>query len=131
MREFLRTLGLALLVVTGVAFAADAQQRFPTPRITLDQWNEYLKETLAIPGIDRKESTRQITLTDSRTMTIYAFTQPGNPAHPGVVVRVLVSGPDGYSVRRIGHYVGDASIFEKWWHEFDALDDRIRREMSR
>lgn len=130
MLAFSRTWCSALLLVASTAMPAEPQPRFPTPRITADQWKEYLAEIVAVPGIERTQSARQLTLTDPRTMTIYAFTQPANPAHPGVIVRTLVSGPDGYSVRRIGYYVGDEITFEKWWHEFDALDARLRRELN-
>lgn len=130
MHTFLRATFLALILATGLAHSAEPQPRFPTSKITVEQWRQYLSEVLAIPGIERRDSARQITLTDSKTMTIYAFTQEANPAHPGVVVRALVIGPNGADVRRIGYYAGDQAAFSSWWLEFDALDARIRAEMN-
>jgi hypothetical protein len=126
----LRTMCLLLLLTTGAALPAEPQPRFPSSRITTEQWSGYLAEILAMPGIERKDSARQITLTDARTNTIYAFTQEANPAHPGVVVRALVFGPAGAEVRRVGYYAGDLTAFQNWWRSFDALDDRIRREVG-
>jgi hypothetical protein len=128
---------LRILAVMALSFhatpvwVAEPAPRFPTSKITTEQWRQYLSEISATPGIERRESSRQITLTDARTMTIYAFTQEANPAHPGVVVRALVTGPAGTDVRRIGYFAGDQATFAKWWTEFDALDAQIRRDMAR
>lgn len=82
MRTFPGIMFLAVLLAAGPAHAAEPQPRFATPQITAEQWRQYLTEVQAIPGIERRDSARQITLTDARTMTIYAFTQEANPAHP-------------------------------------------------
>ena len=131
MNTLLRTTCVALLLMAGAAIPAEPQPRFPTSKITAEQWKQYLAEVLAMPGIERKDSARQITLTDARTSTIYAFTQDANPAHPGVVVRTLVVGPTGADIKRVGYFAGDPAIFEKWWHEFDALDARVRSEAAK
>lgn len=131
MHAFLGATCLALLLVSGNAVPAEPAPRFPTSKITAEQWKEYLSEIAKMPGIERRESSRQITLTDARTLTIYAFTQEANPAHPGVVVRVLVTGPGGTEVRRTGYFAGDQAAFSRWWTEFDALDAQIRREAAR
>jgi hypothetical protein len=122
---------MALSFHTAPAWVAEPAPRFPTSKITTEQWKQYLSEISSMPGIERRESSRQITLTDARTMTIYAFTQEANAAHPGVVVRALVTGPAGTDVRRIGYFAGDQAAFAKWWTEFDALDAQIRRDMAR
>jgi hypothetical protein len=122
---------MALSFHAAPAWVAEPAPRFPTSKITVEQWKEYLSEIAKMPGIERRESARQITLTNAKTMTIYAFTQEANPAHPGVVVRVLVVGPAGADVRRIGYFAGDQAAFTKWWTEFDALDAQIRRDMAR
>lgn len=124
-----RTMGaMVLLVAAVVAAAAELPPRFPESRISAVQWQQYLTEVLAIPGIERRDSERQITLTDAKSMTIYAFTQQANPAHPGVVVRVLVVGPAGSDIKRTGYFAGDPAAFERWWRSFDALDARVRDE---
>ncbi len=130
MHALLRNTCMALLLVAGGAIPAESTPRFPTSRITHEQWREYLAEIVAMPGIERRDSNRQITLTDAKAMTIYAFTQEANPAHPGVVVRVLHIGPAGTDVQRIGFFAGDQAAFTKWWSEFDALDARLRREAA-
>ncbi|MEJ0099147.1 MAG: hypothetical protein WDO12_05130 [Pseudomonadota bacterium] len=113
------------LATLGSAAAADQQWRFPTDEITLKQWQEFRAEVLAKPGIERQEFANQLVLTSKKEFKIYVFTQPTHPAYPAVVIRAIVARGAGSEVRRMGHYAGDKKAFEKWWHEFDALDARI------
>jgi len=56
---------------------------------------------------------------------LWVFTQPGHPAHPAVVVRIVTDRGSGAEITRQGHYVGSEFAFNKLWHEFDALDAKI------
>ena len=112
--------------------AADNAPRFPNSHITAEDWNTYLAEVKALPGVAVRESNQQITITDQRAgVTLYAFTTPNNPAHPGVVIRKVVRMDDGsYAINRVGYYAGDAEQFKRWWHAFDALDEKIKADMK-
>jgi len=120
-----------LLVVVGSSLAAGAF-RFPSDRITPIEWAIYLAEVKALPGVQIKESNQQTTITQAKpNAVIYSFTTAKNPAHPGVVIREIVKRDDGYYVERKGHYGGDALEFDRWWHAFDALDEKLKSELNK
>lgn len=108
-----------------MASADELQWRFPSDKITLEQWKVFRSEVLAKPGLERQEFAHQLVLISAQEKTIWIFTQPGHPAYPAVVVRAVVPNGPGSEVRRMGHYAGDQEAFDKWWHEFDALDAKI------
>ena len=108
-----------------MAFAGELQWRFPSDKITLEQWKEFRSEVLAKPGLERQEFANQLVLISTQERKVWVFTQPGHPAYPAVVVRAIVPNGSGAEVQRMGHYAGDQAAFDKWWHEFDALDAKI------
>jgi hypothetical protein len=99
--------------------------RFPSDRITTEQWQTFRHEVLAKPGATRQEFANQLVVTVSSERRIYVFTQPAHPAHPAVIVRAVVERGQGSEVQRMGHYAGDQKAFDAWWHQFDALDAKI------
>jgi hypothetical protein len=125
------TILLASLIVATYATSAEFSWRFPTDRITTEQWTEFRAEVLAMPGLAREEFGNQLVLTSSQERRIYVFTQPAHPAHPAVVVRAVVPRGAGSEVQRMGHYAGDQKAFDRWWHEFDSLDARIPGQIRR
>ena len=116
------------LVVVAQALAAQADDmawRFPSDRITIEQWQTFRDEVLSKPGATRQEFANQLVITVTSERRIYVFTQPGHPAHPAVVVRAVVERGQGSEVQRMGHYAGNQKAFDVWWHQFDALDAKI------
>jgi hypothetical protein len=123
MRSILRSVCLVFSIAAlGGATAAELGWRFPTDKITLEQWQEFQAEVLAKPGIERQEAANQLVLTSSKERAIYVFTQRQHPAHPAVVVRAIVTHDGVTSLKRMGHYGGDRGAFDNWWREFEALD---------
>jgi hypothetical protein len=127
-RMFIALLGIFALV--GASAADDYSRRFPQDQISLSDWNTYFAEVRALPGVTIREDTQQTTIVQEKANTMYAFTTPGNPAHPGIVVRHLVSTDNGYALNRVGYYAGDANAFARWWHSFDALDEKIKASLN-
>jgi hypothetical protein len=123
-----KSLGVVLVAVAfsiAGTMAAEIGWRFPTDRITLQQWTQFRDEVLAKPNVVRAEYANQLVLTVEAERAIYVFTQPQHPAYPAVVVRAVVANGTGSIVNRMGHFAGDEKAFATWWHEFDALDAKI------
>ena len=106
-------------------YPATAQDgwRFPTDRITPQQWQIYLSETLAKPDVRAFESAGQIIVEVPRETAIYVFTTEAHPAHPAVVVRRVVERDNVIYVDRKGHFAGDRAAYETWWRQFDELEN--------
>ena len=126
----MRSLTMAIVVLSAqllnsVSSGAEFDWRFPSDKITVQQWEEFRVEVLAKPRLERQEFANQLVLISMEERRVYVFTQPLHPAHPAVVIRAVVPAETGSSVQRMGHYAGDAVAFDKWWHEFDALDARV------
>jgi hypothetical protein len=127
-RIFILLLGTFAFV--GSSAAAEDARRFPQDQISLSDWNAYFAEVKALPGVTIRAEEQQTTIVQEKANTMYAFTTPANPAHPGVVVRRLVSTDNGYGLNRLGYYAGDVSAFARWWHSFDALDEKIKADLN-
>jgi len=66
--------------------------------------------------------------------TFYYFTKPNNPAHPGVVERVLKEEGGGFYISENGRsFAPDAAqpAFKAWLDQFRQLDDQIRQDIAR
>ena len=131
----MRPISHAILILLGLvgvvsAHAAAPESRFDGDEITPAQWEDFRSEVLAKPGLERQEFANQLVLFSNEEHRIYVFTQPQHPAHPAVVVRAIVPRGTGSELKRMGHYAGDKAAFDKWWHEFDALDARMRGPAS-
>ena len=114
-----------VVAVPACALAAEHEWRFPSDRISVAQWTQYRNEVLAKPGLERQEFANQLVLISTKERRVYVFTQPQHPAHPAVVIRGVVPVGTGSEVQRMGHFAGGQKAFDKWWHEFDALDAKI------
>jgi hypothetical protein len=124
-RGFCISVAIALSTMS-TAEAKAEEWRFPSDQITLEQWTEFRNEVLAKPDLDRKEFGNQLILTSSAEYRAWVFTEPGHPAHPAVIIRIIESTPSGGStIRRQGHFGGDRAAFDTWWHQFDELDARV------
>lgn len=103
--------------------------RYATAKISIEQWQRFLAEVKAMPGIKCRSDMQNQYVCDSAVQrTIWAFTLVGHPAHPAVSRGVLfvnrISGGAVLGIDRSGHYAGDQAAFEKWMQEFAALDQR-------
>ena len=68
-------------------------------------------------------------------MTMWYFTKPNHPAHPGVIKRSLVHMPDGaWGVNEVGHsFASDAAqpAFKAWLAQIEDLDRQAREQLRR
>jgi len=95
----------ASLAVSSSAFAA---------QMTFD---DYWKEASQKPGAVIKDHPKVTVVTDEKNLTVYIFTKPNNPAHPGVIVRKLVSDKNGTYFDTHAHSDGPDSAqtaFKTW-----------------
>ena len=126
MRSFTRSMVIALALSVAVSLqAAEPEWRFPSDKITLRQWEQFREEVLATPNLTRQEFANQLVLISNSESRVWVFTQPSHPAYPAVVIRAIVPKGTGSEIKRMGHYGGNQAAFDKWWHEFDALDAKI------
>jgi hypothetical protein len=83
-------------------------------RLTYDDyWNEASHK----PGATTKEYPHAIVITDEKNFTVYIFTKPNSPAHPGVIVRKLLNGRNRAYFHTEGHSDGPDSAqpaFKAW-----------------
>lgn len=116
-----------LLCMAANACANELQWKFSGDRITFEQWTTYFDELANTKGAVFSEEAQYyiINLFSAPLQpAIYVFTKSNHPAYPAVVIRTVET-KDGKSlIKRHGHYVGDQATFDKWWHEFDALDKK-------
>ena len=98
---------LAFLTAASLAASSAAAETF----------DDYWKEASQKPGVVIKEYPKATVITDEKNFTVYFFTKPNNPAHPGVIVRKLVNGKDGAYFDTEGHSDGPDSAqpaFKAW-----------------
>ena len=109
------------LLIASVAYGHNGE--FPGDRISFAQWTTYFDKLANTKGalLTDKPQYYVINLfSDKKRPALYVFTKPNHPAYPAVVIRSVKNG----QLRRRGYYAGDRVAFDKWWHEFDALDKK-------
>jgi len=124
-------LAVILSVVSACSTVSVEEWRFPTDRITEEQWQLYLDETLSIPDVRAAEMEEQMVVLAPDGLTTYVFTTPAHPAHPGAVKRWISERDGAFYVNRQGHYAGDENAFHNWWLEFDELDRQMKEAIER
>ena len=110
--------------------------RYATAEITVEQWQRFLAEVKAIPGVKCGDYVQNQYVCDSAAQrTIWVFTSIGHPAHPAVSRGILFANPVPggavLGIDRSGHYAGDRAAFEKWMQEFAVLDQRQIAEFGK
>ncbi|HUI62208.1 MAG TPA: hypothetical protein VLX90_18425 [Steroidobacteraceae bacterium] len=125
---------MRILILTAVFLlsgAVHAQEFKPYPRskVTPAQWERYFEEVKSghAESLHDLAAARLTVFTDEQTSTIYAFTQPGHPAHPAWVASRLVREGEGVGVRQIGYYAGDRSAFETLFRRYIEVNDKLKR----
>jgi len=99
--------------VASPAVSADSGWRFPTDRITQEQWQTYLDETRALPGVRSYEAASQIIVRIEATI-LSMFHHSCPPAYPAVVKRHVVRKGTEVFIERKGHYAGDKIAYDHW-----------------
>ena len=120
--------GVALWSLAQVAIGGKVEWRFPTDRITPEQWATYRAETLAKPDVRHTTAPQQDVYFVPAEDVYYVFTQPGHPAHPAVVMRGLVAQGSSMFIDRKGHFAGSEVAFAVWWKQFEVLDAEFKTE---
>ena len=108
--------------------------RYPSDRITLEQWRAYLTEVKAVPDVKCIDYVQDQYVCDSSMQrTIWVFTREGHPAHPAVSRGILRQTPDSgfLGIDRSGHHAGDQTAFYRWMMDFVDLDRKQISEISR
>lgn len=80
-------------------------------------FDDYWNEATHSQGAVTKEYPHATVITDEKNLTIYIFTKPNSPAHPGVIVRRLVNDKNGAYFDTEGHSFGPDSAqraFTAW-----------------
>ena len=131
MRLIVVTLIALLVGCASIVPSTGNDWRFPRDSITQEQWQAYLDETRALPGILNREAENVIIFQDRANNAVYVFTTPAHPAHPAVVKRRVMQRGTGLFIDRKGHYAGDNAAYDRWWHEFDALDQRVKEDIGK
>jgi hypothetical protein len=102
------------LLAATVAIAVVAR----TSAVAADKtFNDYWNDATHAPGAVTKEYPRATVVTDQKNAIVYIFTKPGDPAHPGVIIRRLVTDKNGTYFDTTGHSDGpDAAqdAFKAW-----------------
>ncbi|MGH8077304.1 MAG: hypothetical protein ACREPE_08280 [Lysobacter sp.] len=110
---------IAILMMLLMSLAVSAQEFMPYKgsRITAEQWQSYHDEVATKHAATRKTpAPDMVSYDDSATYTVYYFTTPENPAHPGwVTVRM----EDRLST--IGYFAGDVDAFTKMFLSIRGL----------
>ena len=114
--------------------AARAQefQPYPSPKITVDQWQKYLLEVRS-----RHEASAEIykdknvvVFSDPTTRTFYIFTTKDNPAHPAWITRQIVEEGGKVNVRQIGYFAGAQEPFDRMFSEYLQLNEQLKHEVE-
>ena len=123
-----------LLVALWPDAAARAQefQPYPSPKVTVDQWQKYLIEVRS-----RHEASAEIykdknvvVFSDPTTRTFYIFTTKDNPAHPAWITRQIVEQGGKVNVRQIGYFAGAQEPFDRLFSEYLQLNEQLKHEVE-
>lgn len=85
------------------------------------------------PGHQTIDEGRVIRVVVPNEQTIYFFTKPGQPEHPGVFKRSVIQDGTGISVQTQGWSFGDPAAqaaFEKVLAQFKAQDAQMRQQTT-
>jgi hypothetical protein len=123
-----------LLVALWPDAAALAQefQPYPSPKITVDEWQKYLLEVRS-----RHEASAEIykdknvvVFSDQTTRTFYIFTTRDHPAHPAWITRQIVEQGGEVNVRQIGYFAGAQEPFDRMFSEYLQLNEQLKHEVE-
>jgi hypothetical protein len=122
---------LGFLMAIGMlgTIAASAQEFKPyaDAKVTVAQWQAYLDLVREKLGSSERSFPEQHfeTYVNEGTRTVYAFTEPGNPAHPAWISRRVIEDNKGVTMEQTGFFAGDEPAFAKMFAEYQQMSERI------
>lgn len=124
---------LAAALCLGTPIRAQEFQPYPTPRITPEQWQQYLALVQAKHGasVEIYKDKDLVGFTDSATRTFYIFTTRDHPAHPAWITRQLIEADGKVSVRQIGYFAGAEEPFAKLFNEYLQRNEQLAKDVER
>jgi hypothetical protein len=127
-------LAALLLVALWPDAAARAQEfePYPSPRITVDQWQKYLLEVRSRheASLEIYKDKNVVVFSDPTTRTFYIFTTKDNPAHPAWITRQIVEQGGKVNVRQIGYFAGAQEPFDRMFSEYLQLNEQLKHEVE-
>jgi hypothetical protein len=123
MKYLLVTLWLAVCVCSALA---QEFKPYPRERVTAEQWQDYFDQV-------RAKYSPATGIPDDVKLTIfmpegalYAFTQPGHPAHPAWITREIFTDSEGFvRLRMIGYFAGSEEEFANLWRQYEELNRQM------
>jgi hypothetical protein len=123
-----------LLVALWPDAAARAQefQPYPSPKVTVDQWQKYLIEVRSRheASLEIYKDKNVVVFSDPTTRTFYIFTTKDNPAHPAWITRQIVEQGGKVNVRQIGYFAGAQEPFDRLFSEYLQLNEQLKHEVE-
>lgn len=123
-----------LLVALWPDAAARAQefQAYPSPKVTVDQWQKYLIEVRSRheASLEIYKDKNVVVFSDPTTRTFYIFTTKDNPAHPAWITRQIVEQGGKVNVRQIGYFAGAQEPFDRLFSEYLQLNEQLKHEVE-
>jgi hypothetical protein len=123
-----------LLVALWPDAAARAQefQPYPSPKVTVDQWQKYLIEVRSRheASLEIYKDKNVVVFSDPTKRTFYIFTTKDNPAHPAWITRQIVEQGGKVNVRQIGYFAGAQEPFDRLFSEYLQLNEQLKHEVE-
>ena len=123
-----------LLVALWPDAAARAQefQPYPSPKVTVDQWQKYLIEVRSRheASLEIYKDKNVVVFSDPTTRTFYICTTKDNPAHPAWITRQIVEQGGKVNVRQIGYFAGAQEPFDRLFSEYLQLNEQLKHEVE-
>jgi hypothetical protein len=96
---------------------------YSSPKITVVQWQAYFDQVQRKLGSTRREfkEVQLVVFTDKETRVAYAFTLPGNPAHPAWITRRVSALGQNLAIEQTGYFAGDERSFAELLKRYDGL----------
>ena len=110
------------------AYAVEFQP-YPKAKISKAQWSKYYNKVQSSFKVTERKIPRQnlVTYSDKGSSMLFAFTSPGHPAHPAMVIRQIVKRGGSISIMQIGYFAGNEKPFAKLFSQYRALNKAIER----
>ena len=119
----LASVALAAALSLLLAPAAHAQAFRPHAqfRITAQQWQQYLDQVRARPGVAVQPLADQhLTVYEDRAEhVLWAFTEPGHPAHPAWIAKRVLRVGNAVGIEQVGYFAGDEVAFGRLFRSYD------------
>lgn len=123
---------MGMAVVLGLPADAQEYQPYPSPKVTIEQWQRYLATVRA--ALDRTmeiySDEHVVAFTDRATRTFYIFTSKDHPAHPAWITRQLVEENGQVKVRQIGYFAGAEEPFAAFFADYLQRNKKLLEDVE-